>query len=137
MLLHELGRKPHDASLLLALALEIQLHGHFARTLDDRLLACTRRNLALGRFIIEELQQLAKADIHNYRDGWAYLARLRHGQAEEGSLALLAARLALVEHLEGLHSSRSAEAPLIGGIVVVIYVRLLVLLDGIFILCQL
>lgn len=59
----------------------------------------------------------------------AHLAGLGHSKAEEGPLALLLARLAAVEHLEGLERSSSAQAVLVR--VVVVFVLLLVLPHGV------
>lgn len=58
-----------------------------------------------------------------------HLAGLGHGETEEGPLALLLARFAVVEHLEGLEGSSSAQAVLVR--VVIIVVLLLVLPHGV------
>lgn len=55
-LLDELGGQPGQSTLRLGLALEVHLHGHLSRLLDDILLASSVRNLSLRSLGIEELQ---------------------------------------------------------------------------------
>ena len=56
-LLDELGRKARKATLLLALAFEVHLHGHLGGSLHGGLLAGTGGDLALGGLVVEELHR--------------------------------------------------------------------------------
>lgn len=54
--LHEFGRKAHETTLLLALALHVHLHGHLSSRLDGRLLARLRVDLTLRSLGVEQLK---------------------------------------------------------------------------------
>jgi hypothetical protein len=118
-LLHELGSHAEQiagvattAAARRPLALEVHLQSHLGSILDGGFLGRAGRDLALGILFIKEL------------------AGFGHGQADKGSLALLLARLALVEELQGLQGGGGAEARLV-VVVVLALVDFLVLLDGV------